>query len=132
VMHGAHPVYVNADGQYLYYWQEYLDWIVGSDYTSGAAGVRSVNTKAGCPQTFNSWVYWGNSQWNSHAISVTCEACQDSLPSNYGGANRCTWSCAQWATQGRGYCSDTWSQHPHCITGTPTGYIRDSCCASCQ
>merc|ERR1712146_453674 len=69
---------------------------------------------------------------NNNDERLICKACVDKLPSNYNhsGASYCSWSCSDWATGG--YCSDSWSSFPPCITGTPAGTIRASCCAACQ
>jgi len=53
--------------------------------------------------------------------------CSDELPTDY--AARCTWTCADWA--GNGKCEDNWSQHPLCAPNT-NGLIKDYCKISCN
>ena len=62
------------------------------------------------------------------------EVCKNTLPIDYGGKNKCTWSCDQWAGiggDGNNYCSDDWSTKRHCVP-TTSGKIKDYCQASCN
>ena len=59
---------------------------------------------------------------------------KNTLPIDYGGKNKCTWSCDQWAGiggDGNNYCSDDWSTKRHCVP-TTSGKIQDYCQASCN
>ncbi len=53
-------VYQQSGGsEYLYFWEAYNDWCVGPDYTSGSAGLTSVdNLDAQCPEAAGAWQYW--------------------------------------------------------------------------
>ena len=60
--------------------------------------------------------------------------CINTLPIDYGGKNKCTWSCDQWAGiggDGNNYCSDDWSTKRHCVP-TTSGKIKDYCQGSCN
>ena len=73
ISHHRFPVYQNRDGQYLYYWDDYQDWLIGSHYTSSFAGVVSKENKRSCPNTFSSWsLYNDGSLINVESVSATC------------------------------------------------------------
>jgi hypothetical protein len=75
-VHDGYPVYQNEDGQYLYYWQPFQDWKVGSDYKVVTGTVQSEKDQVGCPETFNSWFHLNNANWVSTPMSVSCKAQQ--------------------------------------------------------
>ena len=57
-------VYKNANGEYLYFW--YNDWLIGSDYTSDAAAIKSTSgDSARCPTSASSWKVRTGSTWDS-------------------------------------------------------------------
>ena len=68
-------VYRQSGGSqyYLFFWASSSDWYVGSDYTSSAAGLRSVgNLDAQCPETAGAWQYVSGSSWESGGVAVGC------------------------------------------------------------
>ena len=36
------PVYVNSDGEQLWYSGSYNGWLIGSDHTAGSFGIQSI------------------------------------------------------------------------------------------
>ena len=61
-------------GAYLYYWAAATGWLVGPDYTSGAAYLSSVSNPGSlCPEDAGSWKYKrGGSAWESEGVFVAC------------------------------------------------------------
>ena len=61
-------------GAYLYYWAAATGWLVGPDYTSGAAYLSSVSTPGSlCPEDAGSWKYHrGGGAWESGGVFVAC------------------------------------------------------------
>jgi len=71
-MHAHRPIYVNHQGQYLYYWATYAAWRIGPDYTKESSGVTSSGSQvAGCPTLARGWQIWDGSSWTlQYNISV--------------------------------------------------------------
>jgi len=80
-----HPVYINENEEYLYYWPEYSDWRIGNNYSSATAGIRSNNNKAGCPELFDSWsLYTPANEWTTLARKFAYFGeCYDSYDDDY-------------------------------------------------
>ena len=71
--HDNYPLYQNDEDQYLYYWGASRGWKIGSNYTSSAAGVTSLNYMEGCPDAFSSWSLFYDGSWNeAQRVSVAC------------------------------------------------------------
>ena len=70
---GCRPVYRNKHGLHLYFWPTYHDWLIGPDYATKRAGVRSKSKDdAACPTAATSWKVAVDGTWSSqHAITVT-------------------------------------------------------------
>ena len=74
---GGRSVYSYAHAfrtEYLYFWADYSNWRVGSDYTSPGAGLQSTsNANTPCPENEgDSWQYYDGSSWQSGGVQVQC------------------------------------------------------------
>ena len=68
---GGKAVYKNSNGQYLYYWPEYMDWRIGSDHKKDIAGVisnRKIDTT--CPQYSGGWEEYVDGSFKASSITV--------------------------------------------------------------
>ena len=75
---GNHAVYQQKDGgsNYLFYWIDSKDWLIGLDYKTSSAGVASIdNQESTCPDDATSWKYYDGDAWVSSA-AITCKAIQ--------------------------------------------------------
>ena len=68
------PVYKQGSGSnYLYYWPEFTDWRIGSDYLKASAGIISLDNKLQCPQQATTWAYWDYDNFLASAgVSAMC------------------------------------------------------------
>jgi hypothetical protein len=68
------PVYKNTHNQFLFYWEDFGRWIVGTDYHSPqTTGLLQSEQQslAECPQTTDgSWYVWDGSFWQRRAVTV--------------------------------------------------------------
>lgn len=70
--HGR-PVYENDFEEFLYYFPNEMDWVVGRNYSGTVAGIASVENRGGCPETFTQWSYFDQGQWHfDHRITTKC------------------------------------------------------------
>jgi hypothetical protein len=68
LVQGSRPVYqrVGSTVVYLYYWPGLSSWYIGSNYTTGSVGVKSIGgTAAACPDQPTDWQVWNGSAWDS-------------------------------------------------------------------
>jgi len=69
------PVYKNSDGsQYLFQSPVWTTWIIGPDYTSTLAGVRSSDADF-CPEDSSGWKYWGEGWVDDSSADTRCSDC---------------------------------------------------------
>ncbi len=84
VMQGDRPVYqrVGSTVAYLFYWPSTGQWLIGSSYSSGSAGVKSTgNAGAACPDQATGWhAYTGSMRVGAYAITVAPAAGQTRSP----------------------------------------------------
>ena len=70
------PVWRNERENYLFFISG--QWIMGPDYKSATAGIKTENSMpfAGCPDNFTDWLYWAGEGWSStgELLSITCKA----------------------------------------------------------
>ncbi len=73
VTQGDRPVYqrVSTLGvSYLYYWPSTSNWLIGSSYSSGTAGVKSTGNAA-CPDQATGWQAYAGGAWvSTYPITV--------------------------------------------------------------
>jgi len=131
VMSAHLPVYQNADGQYLYFWDAYSDWRIGSDWTKDSAGVESNGNQKACPTDTTGWSLWYDGTWNSVDVSLTCVTvalpdlgCGPGKP----GPSGCDQQCGSTKTQDQcGECGGDNSSCADCA-GIPNGdTVKDEC-----
>ncbi len=72
---GERPVYqrVGSTVAYLFYWPSWTNWLIGSSYSSGSAGVRSTDSGAGaaCPDQATGWEAYTGTEWvGTYPITV--------------------------------------------------------------
>ncbi len=68
LMQGERPVYqrVGSTVAYLFYWPSTSRWVIGNNYTSSSAGVRSSGSGgAACPDQATGWQVFAGSAWVS-------------------------------------------------------------------
>ena len=73
VMQGDRPVYQLAGStvMYLFYWPSTRNWLIGSSYSSGTAGVKSTdNAAAACPDQATGWQAWVGAWVGTYTITV--------------------------------------------------------------
>jgi hypothetical protein len=71
VQGGSRPVYqrVGSTVVYLYYWPGLSSWYIGSNYTSGSVGVKSISG-AVCPYQATGWQAYTGGVWVRYPIKV--------------------------------------------------------------
>ena len=73
---GGKPVYKNSEGQYLYYWPAYLDWLISGDFTKDSAGVTSTSdTDTFCPYDSSGWQEYDGESFVDGSIIVLAGTC---------------------------------------------------------
>ena len=68
LMQGERPVYqrVGSTMMYLFYWSNTSRWLIGPNYTSSSAGVRSTGSAgAACPDQATGWQVYDGTVWVS-------------------------------------------------------------------
>jgi hypothetical protein len=56
--------------RYLFYLPSWKTWIVGDNYTSDAAYIRSDTSEAPCPDLATGWQAWIQGRWVKNPITV--------------------------------------------------------------
>ena len=98
VTQGGRPVYqrVGSTVAYLFYWPSTRNWLIGSSYSSGTAGVKSTGSAgAACPYQATGWQAYTGTAWvGTYPITVAPAAGQTrppttAAPTTVGERSRC-------------------------------------------
>jgi len=67
------PIYINSEGQYLYFASD-GKWKIGKDYKGTSSGISHQTCKEDCPiQCTNEWEYYTKGKWHvDESIKISC------------------------------------------------------------
>jgi hypothetical protein len=74
VTQGERPVYqrVGSTMMYLFYWSNTSRWLIGNNYASSSAGVRSTDSAgAACPDQATGWQVYAGTVWGVSTFPIT-------------------------------------------------------------
>ncbi len=83
VTQGERPVYqrVGSTVAYLFYWSNTSRWLIGSNYASSSAGVRSTGSAgAACPDQANGWQVFAGGAWVSTSLITVVQTAVGNAP----------------------------------------------------
>ena len=92
VTQAGRPVYqlVGSTVAYLFFWPNVSLWLIGSNYSSSAAGVKSAgNAGAACPDQATGWQAYTGKEWvSTYPITVVPTPPTTASPTTVGNRSR--------------------------------------------